>query len=71
MNRLDFKNLSTPYDYYSIMHFPEGYGAVDSEKPTMTALKRPFKIRPGLILSEIDVEEIRILYNCETDKKGS
>lgn len=65
-----FKNLSTPYDYKSIMHYPEGAHSINPNKPTIKAIKSPFKISPSKVLSEIDIEEIRKLYNCKTDKKG-
>lgn len=65
-----YKDLSTPYDYKSIMHYSEEAFSINSNKPTIKALKSPFKINPSEILSEIDVEEVRKLYHCKTDKKG-
>ena len=60
-----FYNLSTPYDYKSIMHYHSFAHAINESLPTIRAIKAPFEIEINENLSNIDVEEIRTLYNCK------
>jgi hypothetical protein len=61
----NYKDLNTSYDYTSIMHYGVFDFSIDG-RPTMKARKSSTMIRPGKRLSEIDVEEIRRMYNCPT-----
>jgi hypothetical protein len=63
------KYLDTPYYYESIMHYPvyNGHGR-SLESETMKPLKPPFEIKSSEILSNIDIIEIRKLYNCKSGK---
>ena len=61
----EFKDLNSSYDYKSIMHYSEiNPHAVDKSKPIMKGIKG--KIDPSKELSEIDIYEIRKLYNCKS-----
>ena len=62
-----YLNISTSYDYKSIMHFEPilEEHSVNKSLPVISALREPFSIKPSEILSEIDVLEIRKLYNCK------
>lgn len=61
----DFQNLSLPYDYLSVMHYPS-WAFSKNKKPTLEA-KDP-KMTPVIGqskgLSDLDVEKINRLYNC-------
>jgi hypothetical protein len=47
------------------MHYPDmNPQAIDKSKPTMKGIKG--KIDPSKELSEIDIYEIRKLYNCKS-----
>ena len=46
------------------MHYGENFFAKDTSKPTIRG-KNGNKIQPGNVLSQIDVREIRSLYNCK------
>lgn len=62
-------HLQQPYDYDSIMHYQYNSFAKDSSKPTITP-KMP--LPKGVILgqrdhlSEIDIEMVQALYNCNS-----
>lgn len=60
----NFNNLGTPYDYKSIMHYDDRAFAINRNQLTLQGKKG--KIEPGEVLSEIDVQEIRKLYNCKS-----
>lgn len=62
-----YENVSTAYDYESIMHFEPMIEehSINKYLPVITALRDPFSIKPSEILSEIDVIEIRNLYKCK------
>ena len=60
-----FKDLSTPYDYESIMHYHSYAHAINKSSITVAATKIPFEIKINKNLSDIDVFEIRKLYNCK------
>ena len=64
-----FIDLETPFDYKSIMLFKKNLFAINESIDTINAVKPPFKIEPGKTLSEIDIYEIRKLYNCKSGKK--
>lgn len=51
------------------MHYPSYNSfAKNLKKPTMVSKKKEFKIEPSTKLTDIDVEEIRSLYNCYNSK---
>lgn len=55
--------LSTPYDYGSVMHyFPTAFSR--NGLPTIEPLQSGVTIGQQLNLSTIDVQAVRILYNC-------
>jgi hypothetical protein len=61
----EFQDFGTPYDYESIMHYDSYAHALNSSLVTIEAIKAPFEIKKNKILSDIDVLEIRKLYNCK------
>ena len=51
------------------MHSSDRLNSRDKNKgPTMTSLNSESPIAPGKVLSEIDVQEIRSLYECKSGK---
>ena len=60
----EFQDLGTPYDFKSIMHFHSKAYAKNNISDTIKAIKVPFEIQMNENLTEIDVQEIRKLYNC-------
>ena len=64
LNQTQFKNFVTPYDYESIMHYHSYAHTKNNSLKTITAIKAPFEIKINENLSDIDVQEIRTLYNC-------
>ena len=55
--------LNTPYDYTSVMHYePEAFSS--NGLPTIEPLQAGAKIGQRRNMSTIDIEEVRILYNC-------
>lgn len=60
-----YRDLGTPYDYNSIMHYTNVAFAINRNKPTMRSLKPPGLVNPGETISQIDVQEIRKMYNCK------
>ena len=65
LERTEFQDLGSPYDYNSIMHYHSHAHALNNELVTIRAIKPPFEIKMNEDLSVIDVEEIRKLYNCK------
>ena len=65
LDSTEFHNLSTPYDYKSIMHYHSFAHAINESLPTIRAIKGPFDLEINENLSDIDVQEIRTLYNCK------
>ena len=65
LNQTQFKDLGTPYDYESIMHYHSFAHTMKNSTKTIRAIKAPFEIGINENLSEIDVQEIRTLYNCK------
>ena len=65
LNQTQFHNLSTPYDYKSIMHYHSFAHAKNKSLETIRAIKAPFEIEINENLSYMDVKEIRTLYNCK------
>ena len=66
LNQTQFKDLGTPYDYESIMHYHYSAHAKNNSLVTIRAIKTPFGIGINQNLSELDVQEIRTLYNCKS-----
>ena len=67
-NSTDFIDLGTPYDYKSIMHYHSRAHAKDNNSITIRLKNHPYLIRDVQELSDIDVMEIRKLYNCRSGK---
>ena len=65
LDSTEFHNLSTPYDYKSIMHYHFNAHAINNSSHTIRAIKAQFDIEINENLSDIDVQEIRTLYNCK------
>ena len=61
----EFQDLGTPYDYESVMHYHYNAHAINKSSITIKAIKFPFEIKINENLSDIDVFEIRKLYNCK------
>ncbi len=66
------------YDYSSIMHYPRYAFAVDTRRPTITALKEPIDVnndKMGLshqnvkYMSSEDINRLNTLYNCTSNLK--
>ena len=49
----------------SIMHYHFNAHALNKSIPTIIAIRAPFDIETNENLSDIDVQEIRTLYNCK------
>ena len=60
----NFINLSSDYDYESIMHYPDNAHAINESLKTIVLITNK-TINPGERLSKIDVDEIRQLYKCK------
>jgi hypothetical protein len=67
----DYRDLDTSYDYNSIMHYADGSFGIDENQPTMRALKPPGFINPGEQLTQIDIDEIRKMYNCKATNNNN
>ncbi|CAF2043450.1 unnamed protein product, partial [Rotaria magnacalcarata] len=55
--------LNTPYDYGSVMHYPNNAFSSNS-LPTIEPIQPNVTIGQRVNLSAIDIQEVRILYNC-------
>ncbi|CAF2437384.1 unnamed protein product [Rotaria sp. Silwood2] len=55
--------LNTSYDYASVMHYPPNAFSVNN-RPTIEPLQPNVTIGQRFNLSSIDIQEVRILYNC-------
>lgn len=62
--------LGQPYDYGSIMHYSAYAFAIDRHKMTIEPKQRGVTIGQRLHLSDIDVKEIKLLYECMTSTGG-
>lgn len=56
--------LGQPYDYGSIMHYSAYAFAIDRRKMTIEPLKSGVTIGQRVRLSDTDVKEIQLLYDC-------
>ena len=65
LNQTQFQDFGTTYDYKSIMHYHSCAHAINKSLPTIRAIKGPFDLEINENLSDIDVQEIRTLYNCK------
>ena len=70
---MDNYALSFPYDYNSIMHYETRAYAIDTTKDTIKPLQECVSI--GLLnenrLSDIDIKEIRFIYQCGVSPTSS
>ena len=57
--------LNTTYDYESVMHYSKTAFSINGQ-PTIEPLQPNVKIGQRYYLSDIDIEEIRLYYNCST-----
>lgn len=57
--------LKSPYDYASVMHY-EKTAFSSNSLPTIEPLQSNIKIGQRYKLSTIDIQEIRLFYNCST-----
>lgn len=64
MDLKDVKDLGVPYDYHSVMHYPE-YAFTKNNQRTIE-VKPGFSIYNGE-LSPCDVKEARLLYGCPSE----
>ena len=65
LNQSQFQDFGTPYDYKSIMHYHYTAHSINISSTTIKAIKAPFEIIINQNLSDLDVKEIRTLYNCK------
>lgn len=56
--------LGQPYDYGSIMHYSAYAFAIDRSKKTIEPLQSGVTIGQRSHLSDIDIKEIQLLYEC-------
>ncbi|XP_073239832.1 zinc metalloproteinase nas-4-like [Porites lutea] len=62
-NNSDPSSYATPYDYSSIMHYGDGFASKNDEK-TLVPKKSGVTIGHWDSLSEIDIQQINLHYNC-------
>ncbi len=60
--------LNTPYDYDSVMHYGK-YDFSANYLPTIEPLQKHITIGQREYLSTIDLEEVRLFYNCSSTQK--
>ncbi len=60
----NFFDLTTPYDLKSIMHYNSNAFCLKQGSITIQSISEPKNIPNNVELSEIDIMEIRMLYNC-------
>ncbi|XP_032781961.2 hatching enzyme 1.2 [Daphnia magna] len=58
--------LGLSYDYGSVMHYPRGAFAIDSNVPVITALIGTPVIGQRAGFSTLDVQKLNKLYNCQS-----
>ena len=63
MTGADVDVQNTPYDYESVMHY-ETTAFSRNNLPTIEPLQPYVKIGQRYYLSKIDIQEIRLFYNC-------
>ena len=63
-------DLGTGYDFKSIMHYPDNAFQI-TQSPTIEPLDKKNEIKPSSVLTKIDIEEIRALYNCTEKSKDN
>jgi len=54
---------STQYDYGSVMHY-DAYAFTSNGRPTIVPLQANVVIGQRTTMSSIDLQEIRMFYNC-------
>jgi hypothetical protein len=57
---------NTPYDYLSIMHY-DRYTFSSNDFPTIEPLDENADIGQRFDMSQIDIEEVRLFYNCQSN----
>jgi len=62
-----FMDLNTSYDLKSIMQYNSYAFAIPEDKLTIVSKSEPQIIPKNIQLSAIDIKEIRMLYNCESN----
>ena len=55
--------LNTSYDYASLMHYEKTAFSING-LPTIQPLQTSIKIGQRYKMSDIDIQEIRLFYNC-------
>ncbi|XP_060600150.1 zinc metalloproteinase nas-13-like [Ruditapes philippinarum] len=63
--------LGQPYDYGSIMHYSAYAFAIDRSRKTITPKQSGVTIGQRVRLSDTDVKEIQLLYDCIQSTSGS
>jgi hypothetical protein len=61
---VDTKN--TPYDYESVMHY-EKDAFTSNGLPTIEPMEPNVEIGQRIWMSSLDIEEVRLVYNCSSD----
>lgn len=62
---VDFDNFGTPYDYLSIMHYPEDAFAISGKNITIEPKDKSFLTKIGSrMLSKGDIKRIKSMYKC-------
>ncbi|PFX29619.1 Low choriolytic enzyme [Stylophora pistillata] len=65
-NDSDTSSYITPYDYSSIMHYGDGFASKNDEK-TLVPKHSGVTIGHWEKLSEIDIQQVNLHYNCPAD----
>ncbi len=60
--------MNTPYDYDSVMHYGK-YDFTNNYLPSIEPLQKYATIGQRQYLSTIDIEEVRLVYNCSSNRK--
>lgn len=70
---LEIDSRGSPYDYESIMHYTSTAFALDPQFPTITMNNPQEDVYLGssLVMTDLDMEQIRLLYRCEDSVRSN
>jgi len=62
--------FGTPYDYKSIMHYSKTAFSRGGRKPTIERKRYPNTKLGGRVMTKIDIEELKEMYQCSQRRSG-